>query len=753
MSSPIVPGATAFGRFLVEREVGRGATGTCFLAATADGPVLLKVLHATSIVDRSRAKRELSRTTSVAHARVARVLEVGEAEQQAFVVREWVEGESLAAMLERGAIPLARLAALLRDVADGLGEIHKKGLVHREVKPGHVIVGADGAKIIDAAWPSGDSDYTPPEAPGAKLLTLRADLWGLGVLTVHALSGDPPSRGGALPPGLPAPLVTIVGQMLSTDPNQRPFGTRQVAKVCETILGGPAPAKAPKPSLFATSTARGPATAPKAAAPSPPPVPAARPKLSEESLSLRPNEPAAFEEFEEPSGLITLPDSSVSPMPVPGTPPPMGGVGEDEIVEPSGLQELPDQTGAQPLPPRPRAATLLGVSVEAAGLRRDKAMGVLGLGAAAPAPPPASPVIETSPYAHEPVSTGPAGHSFALPDGIVAAQDEYARPVPATAAPVQPPISPFRPLVDPVEVPVDVRAETLPAFDDLEAAAARFESESIAPPTGATRTEAGEPIEYERDSGATPTPGLRERFFALPPRMRVGIGAGAAGILLLVLVVVLSGGDDTDEAAASSGEATTAIATGSPELASAPPPTTVATSAPLPATAAPAAETVAPVADAGLAQSAAPDAVEEEGEGDAAGPAKRNRAAERRAAAVAALRQADRHLAGRRFGPAQNAYQQAVNLGRGASGYYGLGRVATAQSNPRKALGYYEKAVRASPRSASYHLALGNAYAATGNRTKASSEWRRVLDIDPNNRQAMQSLGIRTGSKTTKKGR
>ncbi|MBI2894082.1 MAG: protein kinase [Deltaproteobacteria bacterium] len=260
----LAQGSRVFGRFEIGEPVARGGTGTLYRAREqGQGPIALKVLHAEltqNPVDRSRIKRELTKATSVAHPRIAHVREVGETEGRIFLVRDFIEGDSLASVLFRfGPLDLARAARIAHAVASALVEAHKIGVLHRDLNPRHVIVLPDGLPMLldlSLAAPipggiagkpaAGSVPYLSPEQAAGKLVTLRADLYAVGLLLYEMLTGSGPSADGDVatlvaaraeaeappaPQGAPDEIAALLAQLLARDPKDRPFGARQVEKV------------------------------------------------------------------------------------------------------------------------------------------------------------------------------------------------------------------------------------------------------------------------------------------------------------------------------------------------------------------------------------------------------------------------------------------------------------------------------------------------------------------------------------------
>jgi serine/threonine-protein kinase len=167
-----------------------------------------------------------------------------------FVVMELLAGESLAARLERSALGWREAAGIAVAVADALAAAHASGVVHRDIKPGNVMLTPTAVKILDfgisAATGEADDDetgatfgtpaYVSPERLDGKPAEPATDVYGLGVLLFEMVAGTPPypvdtweelavaraAGPGELPPGLPAAFRDLVVRCLADEPYERP---------------------------------------------------------------------------------------------------------------------------------------------------------------------------------------------------------------------------------------------------------------------------------------------------------------------------------------------------------------------------------------------------------------------------------------------------------------------------------------------------------------------------------------------------
>ncbi|WP_089337703.1 serine/threonine-protein kinase [Blastococcus mobilis] len=285
------------GRYALSDVLGRGGMGTVWLATdqVLERKVALKeVTFSIDLTEeertilRERTMREARAAARLDHPHVTTVYDVVEEAGKPWLVMEHVAAHSLQEVLEEhGPLPPAAVARIGLDVLDALDAAHEAGIVHRDVKPGNVLVAADGhACLTDfgIATTTGDSSlttqgaligspsYMAPERANGEEPRPPVDIWSLGATLYAAVEGRPPfNRGEAMAtlmavvsehpaPMLRAgPLEPVLHGMLTKDPARRSTA-RSVRPQLEAVLAGRAadPA-APSP----------PAEAPPAEAPPP----------------------------------------------------------------------------------------------------------------------------------------------------------------------------------------------------------------------------------------------------------------------------------------------------------------------------------------------------------------------------------------------------------------------------------------------------------------------------------------------------
>jgi tetratricopeptide (TPR) repeat protein/tRNA A-37 threonylcarbamoyl transferase component Bud32 len=280
--------------YRLRERLGAGANGEVYLAEDLrlHRPVALKMLRTDAEHDANAAARLLREArvaSALSHPNIAVVYEVGElaADEgpRGFIAMEHVRGRTLRERLGEGPLPAPDALAVARQVAEALREAHESGVVHRDVKPGNVMVTDRGlVKVLDfglakyvppdadtsATWSGrhgalegggailGTLAYMSPEQARGAAVDARSDVWALGALLYEMLAGRPPFTGGsavalleALLRDEPAPLLAdspvaealgrLALRMLAKERSARPPDMRAVLDALDEAAAGRAP--------------------------------------------------------------------------------------------------------------------------------------------------------------------------------------------------------------------------------------------------------------------------------------------------------------------------------------------------------------------------------------------------------------------------------------------------------------------------------------------------------------------------------
>ena len=278
----VEPGRRCLGdRYELQRLIASGGMGQVWRGVdiALHRPVAIKVLRSEYTGDPTflaRFRAEAQHAASLSHPNIAAVFDYGEeiaqdgtGETMAYLVMELVEGEPLSALLAReGALPTETTLSLLSQTALALAEAHRAGMVHRDVKPGNLLVRPDGRlKITDfgIAWSArsvaltrtgqviGTPQYLSPEQAEGRAATPASDVYALGLIGYECLTGRPAFDGdnavtialkqvreqpAPLPGDVPAGVRGLISQTLAKDPAVRLRDGAAVAAAIEDIAAG-----------------------------------------------------------------------------------------------------------------------------------------------------------------------------------------------------------------------------------------------------------------------------------------------------------------------------------------------------------------------------------------------------------------------------------------------------------------------------------------------------------------------------------
>ncbi|MFG1947322.1 serine/threonine-protein kinase [Nonomuraea sp. NPDC048826] len=252
-------------RYLLVSRIAAGGMGEVWRARDEllGREVAVKVLHSHIHADpafRGRFRNEARITAALTDHGIAQIFDYGEQADLAYLVMELVHGEPLSAILTRNG-PLGAEVTLdvLHQTAKALHAAHSSGVIHRDIKPGNLLVTPEGtikvtdfgiARALEAAPVTqtgtvlGTAQYVSPEQAQGLTLTPSTDLYSLGVVAYECLSGRPPFHGDSAvaialrhlneqPPPLgvdvPAPVRALVMALLAKDPAHRPGSALELA--------------------------------------------------------------------------------------------------------------------------------------------------------------------------------------------------------------------------------------------------------------------------------------------------------------------------------------------------------------------------------------------------------------------------------------------------------------------------------------------------------------------------------------------
>ena len=295
-------------RYELEEPIASGGMATVWRGKdrVLARPVAVKLLHEAFVRDPEfleRFRREAVAAARLTHPRIVNVYDTGVDGDRCFIIMELFDGETLEALMRRsGPLEAARAVAIMRASLEGLGFAHSEGLVHRDVKPGNILVGRDGlVKVADfgiakAAYHRGDITttgailgtvrYLAPEQVSGGEVDPRTDLYACGVVMYEALSGRPPFQADtdlatammrlttdpppvrAVRPRIPRDLEALVMRAIRRDPEQRFQTAGQMGEALDRLAVSrapsvPRPPRPPPPPSAASPRTDGEAEGPR----------------------------------------------------------------------------------------------------------------------------------------------------------------------------------------------------------------------------------------------------------------------------------------------------------------------------------------------------------------------------------------------------------------------------------------------------------------------------------------------------------
>lgn len=263
-------------RYVLGDLLGRGGMADVHRAhdQVLDRPVAVKLLRDVpdNDADRDRFIAEARTLAQLNHRNLVTVLDAGTSGVRPYLVMELIEGRALADCCAGTTLDPGSVAAVGAQLAEALAYVHSCGIVHRDVKPGNVLLADDGramltdfgiARLIEGAslhtapgLTMGTAAYLAPEQVRGDTLTAAADIYSFGLVLLEALTGERAypgapaeaalarfSRPPDIPDALPAPWRQLLGEMTSLDPAARP-NPLQVAETLRVLAAGADPASA-----------------------------------------------------------------------------------------------------------------------------------------------------------------------------------------------------------------------------------------------------------------------------------------------------------------------------------------------------------------------------------------------------------------------------------------------------------------------------------------------------------------------------
>lgn len=287
-----LPGRLIAGRYRIIALLGKGGMGEVYRAddLTLGQAVALKFLPDAAASDEAlleRFRNEVRIARRVSHPNVCRVYDVGEVDGQTFFTMEYVDGEDLASLLRRiGRLPQDKAVEISRQLCAGLAAAHAKGVLHRDLKPANIMLDGRGQVVItdfglagvadDIRGPevrSGTPAYMAPEQISGKEVTMRSDIYALGLVLYEIFTGKrafadkvagalrgngdrSPSRPSSVVKDLDPVIEKVILRCLEEDPGARPVTALAVAALLpggDPLAAALAAGETPSPQLVAAS--------------------------------------------------------------------------------------------------------------------------------------------------------------------------------------------------------------------------------------------------------------------------------------------------------------------------------------------------------------------------------------------------------------------------------------------------------------------------------------------------------------------
>ncbi len=288
-----LPGRLLSDRYRIIALLGRGGMGEVYRAddLTLGQPVALKFLPEDATADETlleRFRNEVRIARRVSHPNVCRVYDVGEVDGHAFFTMEYVDGEDLASLLRRiGRLPADKAVEVARQLCAGLAAAHAKGVLHRDLKPANIMLDGRGQVVVTdfglaglveqipgADVHSGTPAYMSPEQLAGKEVTVKSDIYALGLVLyeiftgkrafdleslsdlVRARSESAPSKPSTLVKDLDPAVERVILRCLEAEPALRPDSVLNVAAALpggDPLAAALAAGETPSPQMVAAA--------------------------------------------------------------------------------------------------------------------------------------------------------------------------------------------------------------------------------------------------------------------------------------------------------------------------------------------------------------------------------------------------------------------------------------------------------------------------------------------------------------------
>jgi serine/threonine-protein kinase len=281
----MVPGTVLRRRYRLDGPVALGGVGEVWRGTdlVLERVVAVKLLRPEYAQDEeclARFRAEGRHAALLSHPNIAQVYDYVEKAPPVpgFLVMELVDGQSLARLLARGPMSPARTMGIVAQAASGLQAAHAAGLVHRDIKPGNLLVGPDdqvkitdfgiaqapgSARLTRTGMLVGTAAYLAPERATGGVATPASDLYSLGVVAYECLTGQAPFDGEPLavalahiqqaipplPPSVPAAVAALVTDLTAKDPSARPSSAEDVSDRAERLRSVPSSPPAATPGV------------------------------------------------------------------------------------------------------------------------------------------------------------------------------------------------------------------------------------------------------------------------------------------------------------------------------------------------------------------------------------------------------------------------------------------------------------------------------------------------------------------------